>query len=102
MFCVCDIFRTVDGRVHKFCEFSLAVISHVFAKKKRLFEVKSVKITPKKNFFGSHFDCQRVDLGFFFATISFMTVKEKNKKNLETMSYTVKKISSKPRRSRKS
>ena len=45
--------------------------------KKRLFEVKSVKITSK-NFLGSHFDSQAVDIGVrFFATISFMTVKEK-------------------------
>ena len=30
--------------------------------KKRLFEVKPVKITSK-NFLGPHFDCQAVDLG---------------------------------------
>ena len=52
-------------------------------------------ILPVKDFYEPHFDSQAVDLGvWFFATISFMTVNEKEK-NLETMSYTVKKMSSK-------
>ena len=66
------------------------IIAQLLQKKKRLFEVKSVKITSKK-LFRTNFDSQAVDLGvWFFATLSFMTVKEKWK-NLETMSYTVKK-----------
>ena len=61
---------------------------------KKKVEVKLVKITSK-NFFRPHFDSQAVDLGVWFsATISFMTVKEKWK-YLETMSYTVEKITSK-------
>jgi len=54
----CNIFRTVDGRVTEFCEFSLTVIRYVLEKKSKPevnclitqlpFEVKSLKITSKK------------------------------------------------------
>ena len=52
-------------------------------------EKKDLKVkSASKNFFGPYFDSQAVDLGVcFFATVIFMNVKEK--KNLETMSYTV-------------
>ena len=44
----CDIFGTVEGRVPKFCEFSLTIIRHVSAKKSNCIIAQSL---PKKHFF---------------------------------------------------